>query len=96
MTRYLIWELLLDIPFTSQPEISVNVRADGGFYARGCGGNTFQFSGDERENGWRQEAKVQRQYQAKKTMKSSDGGPRNQQWGEIISELEFLFSYKLF
>ena len=41
MTRYLIWELLLDIPFTSQPEISVNVRADGGFYARGCGGNTF-------------------------------------------------------
>ena len=41
MTRYLIWELLLDIPFTSQPESSVNVRADGGFYARGCGGNTF-------------------------------------------------------
>ena len=29
-------------------------------------------------------------------MKSSDGGPRKQQWGEIISELEFLFSYKMF
>ena len=29
-------------------------------------------------------------------MKSSDGGPRKLQWGEIISELEFLFSHKLF